>query len=168
MPSRDRPYRQAAQPFGHDVRWSRPRPAHARDSSLLAPVSGSRASDRRCQSRTSPDLTSMSGRERIVERKGDGSSESQSTGAMRVTLTGRSSWSPASAASSESTLRGASPTTRTSKSLGNAPLSPDRLAAQDPRSEEHTSELQSRGHLVCRLLLEKKNRSGDTRRQRAQ
>src|SRR5579884_4485836 len=24
------------------------------------------------------------------------------------------------------------------------------------RSEEHTSELQSRGHLVCRLLLEKK------------
>src|SRR5437870_10918547 len=24
-----------------------------------------------------------------------------------------------------------------------------------PRSEEHTSELQSRGHLVCRLLLEK-------------
>src|SRR5207253_10207166 len=27
-----------------------------------------------------------------------------------------------------------------------------------PRSEEHTSELQSRGHLVCRLLLEKKKR----------
>src|SRR5690625_6112985 len=27
-----------------------------------------------------------------------------------------------------------------------------------PRSEEHTSELQSRGHLVCRLLLEKKNK----------
>src|SRR5690625_6043335 len=32
------------------------------------------------------------------------------------------------------------------------------------RSEEHTSELQSRGHLVCRLLLEKKknaSRKGD-------
>src|SRR5690625_6931723 len=29
---------------------------------------------------------------------------------------------------------------------------------QDSRSEEHTSELQSRGHLVCRLLLEKKKR----------
>src|SRR5690554_7489970 len=28
---------------------------------------------------------------------------------------------------------------------------------QPPRSEEHTSELQSRPHLVCRLLLEKKN-----------
>src|SRR5690625_6157737 len=27
------------------------------------------------------------------------------------------------------------------------------------RSEEHTSELQSRGHVVCRLLLEKKNAS---------
>src|SRR5690625_6692983 len=26
------------------------------------------------------------------------------------------------------------------------------------RSEEHTSELQSRGHIVCRLLLEKKKR----------
>src|SRR5690625_6050427 len=26
----------------------------------------------------------------------------------------------------------------------------------DTQSEEHTSELQSRGHLVCRLLLEKK------------
>src|SRR5439155_24231424 len=29
--------------------------------------------------------------------------------------------------------------------------------ARKTRSEEHTSELQSRGHLVCRLLLEKKN-----------
>src|SRR5690625_6515820 len=30
------------------------------------------------------------------------------------------------------------------------------------RSEEHTSELQSRGHLVCRLLLEKKKRNNKT------
>src|SRR2546429_9300006 len=30
------------------------------------------------------------------------------------------------------------------------------------RSEEHTSELQSRLHLVCRLLLEKKNIKQDT------
>src|SRR5437870_10021449 len=29
------------------------------------------------------------------------------------------------------------------------------------RSEEHTSELQSRGHLVCRLLLEKKKHTDD-------
>src|SRR5690625_7100388 len=38
---------------------------------------------------------------------------------------------------------------------------PDRFipgrGVQRSRSEEHTSELQSRGHLVCRLLLEKKN-----------
>src|SRR5690554_7614466 len=35
------------------------------------------------------------------------------------------------------------------------------LSGQDyeNRSEEHTSELQSRPHLVCRLLLEKKNRN---------
>src|SRR3712207_8825647 len=31
-----------------------------------------------------------------------------------------------------------------------------RLRAQGVRSEEHTSELQSRQYLVCRLLLEKK------------
>src|SRR2546429_2526651 len=30
------------------------------------------------------------------------------------------------------------------------------VQAHEPRSEEHTSELQSRLHLVCRLLLEKK------------
>src|SRR5437870_8073406 len=30
------------------------------------------------------------------------------------------------------------------------------------RSEEHTSELQSRGHLVCRLLLEKKKKKPPT------
>src|SRR2546429_6604761 len=32
----------------------------------------------------------------------------------------------------------------------------ERLQVLDRRSEEHTSELQSRLHLVCRLLLEKK------------
>src|SRR5439155_18940554 len=49
-----------------------------------------------------------------------------------------------------------------------SPTQPLRLHGRDPpyialkggsrpRSEEHTSELQSRGQLVCRLLLEKKN-----------
>src|SRR5207302_5991827 len=38
-------------------------------------------------------------------------------------------------------------------------VSADDLAiADDPRSEEHTSELQSRENLVCRLLLEKKKK----------
>src|SRR5439155_5539862 len=42
-----------------------------------------------------------------------------------------------------------------------------RLAEQRSRSEEHTSELQSRGHLVCRLLLEKKKKdNGDHKRRR--
>src|SRR5690625_5569947 len=30
------------------------------------------------------------------------------------------------------------------------------MSSLEARSEEHTSELQSRGHLVCRLMLEKK------------
>src|SRR2546422_7447230 len=34
----------------------------------------------------------------------------------------------------------------------------EHLRAPAMRSEEHTSELQSRLHLVCRLLLEKKNK----------
>src|SRR2546429_7343611 len=34
----------------------------------------------------------------------------------------------------------------------------NRVPDQKHRSEEHTSELQSRLHLVCRLLLEKKNK----------
>src|SRR5690625_6621016 len=34
----------------------------------------------------------------------------------------------------------------------------DSSAGELDRSEEHTSELQSRGHLVCRLLLEKKKK----------
>src|SRR5687768_18179876 len=36
---------------------------------------------------------------------------------------------------------------------------PSRFRSQAARSEEHTSELQSRLHLVCRLLLEKKKRT---------
>src|SRR5690625_7076939 len=35
----------------------------------------------------------------------------------------------------------------------------ERVKNREPRSEEHTSELQSRGHSVCRLLLEKKKDS---------
>src|SRR5437660_6606001 len=38
---------------------------------------------------------------------------------------------------------------------GGAPLG---VSGGQSRSEEHTSELQSRGHLVCRLLLEKKKK----------
>src|SRR5579872_7600602 len=37
-------------------------------------------------------------------------------------------------------------------------LLPQQVGQRVPRSEEHTSELQSRPHLVCRLLLEKKKK----------
>src|SRR3712207_7227698 len=43
--------------------------------------------------------------------------------------------------------------------FGVSPFGIYRNKKQDPRSEEHTSELQSRQYLVCRLLLEKKNGS---------
>src|SRR5690554_7572679 len=43
---------------------------------------------------------------------------------------------------------------RQSALRGGAPGKPSRRS----RSEEHTSELQSRPHLVCRLLLEKKKK----------
>src|SRR3712207_7826053 len=36
---------------------------------------------------------------------------------------------------------------------------PGTSTSRRPRSEEHTSELQSRQYLVCRLLLEKKKKS---------
>src|SRR5688572_31957465 len=39
---------------------------------------------------------------------------------------------------------------------GMAPSTPQRRMRIRPRSEEHTSELQSQSNLVCRLLLEKK------------
>src|SRR5438045_7923820 len=41
-------------------------------------------------------------------------------------------------------------------------LQPDPGVTGRQRSEEHTSELQSLRHLVCRLLLEKKKKSGNT------
>src|SRR5258707_9484584 len=42
------------------------------------------------------------------------------------------------------------------RAKGNAFISRSRIST--PRSEEHTSELQSRQYLVCRLLLEKKKK----------
>src|SRR5258705_4903406 len=43
------------------------------------------------------------------------------------------------------------------------PCIQSRTLSQLPRSEEHTSELQSLRHLVCRLLLEKKKNKLHTR-----
>src|SRR2546429_855129 len=63
------------------------------------------------------------------------------TKALRVRL-------PDSAASCASTTSVKIPATSAAKPV---------LTRARKRSEEHTSELQSRLHLVCRLLLEKKN-----------
>src|SRR2546426_9302528 len=41
---------------------------------------------------------------------------------------------------------------------------PRHVARSNPRSEEHTSELQSPCNLVCRLLLEKKKKTNDQRK----
>src|SRR5690625_6531098 len=52
-------------------------------------------------------------------------------------------------------------------STGQAMVALEKIMEQlPPRSEEHTSELQSRGHLVCRLLLEKKNKTSVGTKQR--
>src|SRR3712207_7966305 len=45
---------------------------------------------------------------------------------------------------------------------GSPPGRPCRRGGRCARSEEHTSELQSRQYLVCRLLLEKKKKSYET------
>src|SRR3712207_9015180 len=50
----------------------------------------------------------------------------------------------------------APPTSASSTATATSAPSPRRSS----RSEEHTSELQSRQYLVCRLLLEKKKKSG--------
>src|SRR5258707_10387833 len=44
---------------------------------------------------------------------------------------------------------------------GHYTTAPAALGAWRDRSEEHTSELQSRQYLVCRLLLEKKKKTSD-------
>src|SRR5690554_7363593 len=62
-------------------------------------------------------------------------------------------------------LRAARPST-TPRDPRDSKFTPARVPAMCPtpaRSEEHTSELQSRPHLVCRLLLEKKKNNQITR-----
>src|SRR5262247_1384731 len=67
----------------------------------------------------------------------------------------QSAWTTCSA------LRNRSARQRASRIACDAPFEPTGYIgwAASPRSEEHTSELQSLRHLVCRLLLEKQKRS---------
>src|SRR5690606_41944878 len=76
---------------------------------------------------------------------------------------------PISAANSRPTPNGASRSTGCARTSASRPPSPPPSSTSAPtsgsctpptaRSEEHTSELQSRENLVCRLLLEKKKRN---------
>src|SRR3989442_12064695 len=50
---------------------------------------------------------------------------------------------------------------------GRDPVKDALLLVKNGRSEEHTSELQSRPHVVCRLLLEKKSRTRHAGRRNA-
>src|SRR3712207_8949825 len=81
---------------------------------------------------------SASGRLRSREPPCDGGSRSGARGRLRA-LCG-----PKSASALDGGAHGV------------APLRPGAVVVAD-RSEEHTSELQSRQYLVCRLLLEKKH-----------
>src|SRR5947199_1732681 len=87
---------------------------------------------------------------------------------------------PASFLFSALSLHDALPIYRLSSTAGAGPPSPSRnrtswrsagpaigIAATFSRSEEHTSELQSLRHLVCRLLLEKKKEIASVLRTRA-
>src|SRR5205809_1797178 len=56
---------------------------------------------------------------------------------------------------------------RTKQPVASSDVAADPRASAVMRSEEHTSELQSRLHLVCRLLLEKKKHNTGARQNRS-
>src|SRR3712207_8727047 len=70
--------------------------------------------------------------------------------------------SSTSTARSTGTARGRRGRTARPRSIGRRASARDR-AGRTTRSEEHTSELQSRQYLVCRLLLEKKKQQYNTK-----
>src|SRR5438105_9615687 len=76
-------------------------------------------------------------------------------------LVGTTTWKQALTAQTPSptpTTAGAPPTFGTGPGSG-PPVTTQTFAEAEKRSEEHTSELQSRVDLVCRLLLEKKKKN---------
>src|SRR5689334_24477930 len=83
----------------------------------------------------------------IAARNSHSSTTWGSQAAWRISVTPDAPAAPSSAVSV--------PVTDASRRYTDAPVSPS--GASIVRSEEHTSELQSQFHLVCRLLLEKKN-----------
>src|SRR5690625_734370 len=79
-----------------------------------------------------------------------------------VTLVPAVTYSPASttqSSPSEMPIPLLAPSRQRSPMLIRSAPPPERVPMIEARSEEHTSELQSRGHLVCRLLLERKKKN---------
>src|SRR5690625_5522806 len=117
----------------------------------------------------------MSSRARRARRATALEMPSESATARRVPREGPSSSSPFEVVtcSSGSMARSVPPGGRAASEAGSVVPSEGVLASLlmasiEPqkvgRSEEHTSELQSRGHLVCRLLLEKKKKITQVRK----
>src|SRR5690606_30532573 len=104
---------------------------------------------------------------RLAQRSHSASSRSVASGDRRTTLrllasptatVSAEASSQAAASEPHGTRYGISNTKRASpQPAAAASALPDSAATVPIRSEEHTSELQSRENLVCRLLLEKKN-----------
>src|SRR3712207_8750796 len=72
--------------------------------------------------------------------------------AVQIFASSPQMWRPPSAKPEECTAFCGACTT-----AGLGPVAVHAIYLVNPRSEEHTSELQSRQYLVCRLLLEKNN-----------
>src|SRR2546429_4677055 len=83
---------------------------------------------------------------------------SASTLVLRTTMASSPRTSPPAKIATSASVSASPVTVPGSSRVANVPRHPGRLRAAS-RSEEHTSELQSRLHLVCRLLLEKKKSS---------
>src|SRR3712207_6961975 len=75
---------------------------------------------------------------------------------VEVTHTYEQEFAEASGCCGGSGCGGDTATTAATTAAAEVPLASAFIRGRKPRSEEHTSELQSRQYLVCRLLLEKK------------
>src|SRR5690606_9749998 len=100
--------------------------------------------------------------ERVIDASRRGAENSESTSSAESTTSGNTK-PPTTTVPRPPSQRGArhsaiAASTSTSTKIAVAPAnSSQAMRAISARSEEHTSELQSRENLVCRLLLEKKN-----------
>src|SRR5690625_6876161 len=98
--------------------------------------------------KSSDAVTGASGLTRSAPNRSRKAAVTRSVTASSLRVSGKRSYTSMSGG------RGESEATHSARTTRSIAASRD---SRTSRSEEHTSELQSRGHLVCRLLLEKKN-----------